>query len=256
MTSAAAGAGRASSAFATSSMLVQPPGRSGQRRPQRRLEVAHERRLVGVPGLGPVPAHRDGRLGGEPRQERRLARPGRRDDERQPVAPRVERGAPRAARGAGRPETAPGSSRVPRAARRHAPCAALSRAGRCPSRNRRPPPSSPPSAGPDYGAPRWRIGSTPVDPFRDRSDGPVTSSRAAVSMRRRRRTRRSAAPVAASTITIIEPLSPRVSAMSFESGDHVGSLTSVSNVADLRACRCRRRWRRTAASARSRCPGG
>ena len=62
-----------------------------ERGPQRRLEMADERALVRVPGLRAVPADRDGGRGREPGDQRRLAGPRRRDDQRQPMAPGVRK---------------------------------------------------------------------------------------------------------------------------------------------------------------------
>ena len=100
-------------------------GEIRERRAQRRLEMTDERAFVRVPGLGAVPAHGNGRPGGKAGHERRLARSGRRNDEGQAMAPTRRRAAPRGVHGAGHPETAPGSSRAPPGARRHAQAAAL-----------------------------------------------------------------------------------------------------------------------------------
>ena len=135
-------------------------GQLRERGPQGRLEMSDERALVGVPGLGAVPADGDGGLRGEPRHERRLARPGRRDDERQPMAPRIEeaRLEPLTGQGVRR--------RHPDLRGYHERHGDLRPALPCSSRTSpvsQSPPSTPesPVAGLAYGAPRWASGPPP-----------------------------------------------------------------------------------------------
>ena len=66
-------------------------GHARQRRPQRRLEVADHRGLVGVPRFGPVPRDGDAGTRGELGEERRLAGARRRDHDAEAAGPdRVE----------------------------------------------------------------------------------------------------------------------------------------------------------------------